>query len=84
MSNLSLIVSIGSSACNSVFWEFKNLRRETDGTEWCSGRDSDPGPRLERPLYLTGLYYRSKAFSVQIHSASINLPYSQTKLGMAL
>ncbi len=26
---------------------------------WCSGRDLDPGPRLERPLYLTGLYYRS-------------------------
>ena len=32
---------------------------------WCSGRDSNPGPRLsfthcvERPLYLTGLYYRS-------------------------
>ena len=20
--------------------------------EWCSGRDLDPGPRLERPLYL--------------------------------
>jgi hypothetical protein len=27
--------------------------------KWCSGRDSNPGPRLERPLYLTGLYYRS-------------------------
>ena len=26
---------------------------------WCSGRDSDPGLRLERPEYLTGLYYRS-------------------------
>ena len=27
----------------------------------CSGRDLNPGPRLERPLYLTGLYYRSNA-----------------------
>jgi hypothetical protein len=26
---------------------------------WCSGRDSNPGRRLERPSYLTGLYYRS-------------------------
>ena len=26
---------------------------------WCSGRDSNPGLRLERPEYLTGLYYRS-------------------------
>lgn len=26
---------------------------------WCSGRDLDPGRRLERPVYLTGLYYRS-------------------------
>lgn len=25
----------------------------------CSGRDSDPGRRLERPAYLAGLYYRS-------------------------
>lgn len=25
----------------------------------CSGRDLDPGRRLERPAYLTGLYYRS-------------------------
>jgi post-segregation antitoxin (ccd killing protein) len=26
---------------------------------WCSGRDLNPGRWLERPLYLTGLYYRS-------------------------
>ena len=27
---------------------------------WCSGhRDLDPGRRLERPVYLTGLFYRS-------------------------
>ena len=26
---------------------------------WCSGRDLDPGLRLERPEYLTELYYRS-------------------------
>ena len=25
----------------------------------CSGRDLNPGRRLERPSYLTGLYYRS-------------------------
>ena len=42
-----------------------SLKREkggfgTVGSEiWCSGRDLNPGPRLERPLYLTGLYYRS-------------------------
>jgi hypothetical protein len=35
----------------------KNLGELTMGK--CSGRDSNPGPRLERPLYLTGLYYRS-------------------------
>jgi hypothetical protein len=28
-------------------------------SSWCSGRDLDPGRRLERPVYLTGLYYRS-------------------------
>jgi hypothetical protein len=39
--------------------------QHTAELNWCSGRDSDPGPRLERPLYLvlqrslTGLYYRS-------------------------
>ena len=27
--------------------------------DWCSGRDLNPGRRLERPSYLTGLYYRS-------------------------
>jgi hypothetical protein len=26
---------------------------------WCSGRDSNPGLRLERPKYLARLYYRS-------------------------
>ncbi|AEE93869.1 fuselloviral integrase [Acidianus hospitalis W1] len=26
----------------------------------CSGRDLNPGHRLERPAYLTGLYYRSE------------------------
>jgi hypothetical protein len=31
---------------------------------WCSGRDSDPGLRLERPEYLTGLYYRSPKLSL--------------------
>jgi hypothetical protein len=42
---------------------------------WCSGRDSNPGLRLERPEYLTGLYYRStfhaevscKCFSTRIN-----------------
>ena len=31
---------------------------------WCSGRDSNPGLRLERPKYLTGLYYRSLSQSI--------------------
>ena len=44
--------------------------------EWCSGRDSNPGLRLERPEYLTGLYsaefifYRSPSWSIiQIHGS---------------
>ena len=34
------------------WWRFKQF-------DWCSGRDLNPGRRLERPSYLTGLYYRS-------------------------
>ncbi len=48
-----------------VSWDFKKQnaakRTRTLGA-WCSGRDSDPGLRLERPEYLTGLYYRSPSF----------------------
>jgi hypothetical protein len=43
---------------------------------WCSGRDSDPGLRLERPEYLTGLYYRSAFYakvSCKCFSTRINL-----------
>ena len=29
------------------------------GMVWCSGRDLNPGLRLERPEYLSRLYYRS-------------------------
>jgi hypothetical protein len=39
--------------------ELVPLRKICERTEpevWCSGRDSDPGLRLERPEYLTGLY----------------------------
>ena len=36
-----------------------SFKHEKVGKCWCSGRDSDPGLRLERPEYLTGLYYRS-------------------------
>jgi hypothetical protein len=39
---------------------------------WCSGRDSDPGLRLERPEYLTGLYYRS-AFLMKHHANVVSL-----------
>gem|GEM_PF-2467793 len=35
------------------------LEEKWIGVIWCSGRDLDPGLRLERPEYLTGLYYRS-------------------------
>ena len=42
--------------------ELVPLRKIPERTElevWCSGRDLDPGLRLERPEYLTELYYRS-------------------------
>ena len=49
---------------NSVFYQNENKTHPlADLSEiWCSGRDSDPGHRLERPEYLTGLYYRSAPF----------------------
>ena len=55
----------------SCFSESRNRRASLAALlmEECSGRDLNPGPRLERPLYfvplhvmlqgLTGLYYRS-------------------------
>jgi hypothetical protein len=48
--------------------------------EWCSDRDSNPGLRLERPEYLTGLYYRSTSFeksTTKILTLS-NKPYPST------
>ena len=57
-----------NSQNHSFNWQNGNkssLKREkggcgTAGSEiWCSGRDLNPGLRLERPPYLTGLYYRS-------------------------
>jgi hypothetical protein len=30
----------------------------------CSGRDLNPGLRLERPAYLSGLYYRSSGMLI--------------------
>ncbi len=40
----------------------------------CSGRDLNPGPGLERPVYLTGLYYRSDSaiIFVIVHKLSIS------------
>ena len=65
-------IKIGSKyACVNL--EQHNKRADTQRFSkkkvniWCSGRDSDPGLRLERPEYLTGLYYRS-AFMPRYHA----------------
>ena len=36
-----------------------NTKTPEKSLEWCSGRDLNPRLRLERPVYLSGLYYRS-------------------------
>ena len=38
---------------------FDSIFQQAVEQKWCSGRDLNPGLRLERPPYLTGLYYRS-------------------------
>ena len=43
---------------------------------WCSGRDSNPGLRLERPKYLTGLYYRSLNRSFNPHKTYTRFNFS--------
>ena len=48
---------------------FKHAMKKRADFMWCSGRDSDPGLRLERPEYLTGLYYRSTEL---IHFSSLS------------
>ncbi len=48
---------------------FKRAMKNRTDFMWCSGRDSDPGLRLERPEYLTGLYYRSTEL---IHFSSLS------------
>ena len=40
-------------------WEQKRRISAHFLENWCSGRDLNPGLRLERPEYLAGLYYRS-------------------------
>jgi hypothetical protein len=51
--------------------------------KWCSGRDSNPGPRLERPLYLTGLYYRSWGYySVSYHEEALLIRIAIWKKGV--
>ena len=39
---------------------------------WCSGRDLDPGLRLERPEYLTELYYRSLIVLLRFENNACN------------
>ena len=51
----------------------QSLNQAALSERWCSGRDSDPGLRLERPEYLTGLYYRSALFFREHHASVFRL-----------
>ena len=46
---------------------------------WCSGRDLNPGHGLERPVYLSGLYYRSY-FILVFGSSKIFMVFSWSGL----
>ena len=58
-------------ALEDIFTE-KGGNLGTVGSWWCSGGDLNPRLRLERPPYLTGLYYRSLQTS---KSSSCSLSY---------
>ena len=69
-------LNISKTCENALKLEIQRAKMNKCRKDWCSGRDLNPGLRLERPEYLAELYYRSPRVSSGLKEISSALSFT--------